>query len=288
MTSNKPKLIAIDGNSLLYRAFFARRYLSTSAGVPTNAIYGLTTMLLKVLDDEPDYVVVAFDTPKPTFRHVQYDQYKAHRKPTPDALIEQAPIARELITAFNIPIIEIDGYEADDIIGTLVTLARNNGLQSEILTGDLDALQLVNEDVRVLTTVKGVSDIAVYDEAAIEERYGLTSGQIIDFKGLKGDPSDNIPGVPGIGDKTAQSLLAKYGTVEGILEHTSELPEVKVKRTLEENAGKAKFSKHLATIVTDVPFDFELERYRSRRPDYDALRDLFVQLEFKTKLNRLP
>ncbi|NLN74787.1 MAG: DNA polymerase I [Armatimonadetes bacterium] len=288
MTSNKPKLIAIDGNSLLYRAFFAMRYLSTSAGVPTNAIYGLTTMLLKVLDDEPDYVVVAFDTPKPTFRHVQYDQYKAHRKPTPDALIEQAPIARELITAFNIPIIEIDGYEADDIIGTLVTLARDNGLQSEILTGDLDALQLVNEDVRVLTTVKGVSDIAVYDEAAIEERYGLTSGQIIDFKGLKGDPSDNIPGVPGIGDKTAQSLLAKYGTVEGILEHTSELPEGKVKRTLEENAGMAKFSKHLATIVTDVPFDFELERYRSRRPDYDALRDLFVKLEFKTMLKRLP
>lgn len=288
MTQNKPKFIAIDGNSLLYRAFFAMRYLSTSDGVPTNAIYGLTTMLLKVLDESPDYVVVAFDTPKPTFRHERYELYKAHRKAAPDALIEQAPIARELIRAFNIPVIEVEGYEADDIIGALVKRAREHGLSSEILTGDLDALQLVNEDVSVLTTVKGVSDIVVYDTKAVVDRFGIKPDQVTDFKGLKGDASDNIPGVPGIGDKTAQSLLEKYHTVEGVLEHVSDLPAGKVRKSLEEHAETARLSKHLATIVTDVPFEFDLESYRKKQPDFDALRDLFVRLEFKTMLKRLP
>ena len=284
----KKKLVAIDGNSLLYRAFFAMRYLSTSAGTPTNAVYGFTTMLLKVLDEKPDYIVVAFDTAKPTFRHEQYDQYKAHRKPTPEALIEQAPIARELVRAFNIPVIEIEGYEADDIIGALVTQARGHGVSSEILTGDLDALQLVNEDVSVMTTVKGVSDIVVYGPEAVVERFGIGPDQMADFKGLKGDASDNIPGVPGVGDKTAQTLLTQYGTLENVLEHVADLPEGKLKKTLQENADLAKLSKHLATIVTDVPFDFDLEAYRAQQPDFDTLRDLFVRLEFKTMLRRLP
>lgn len=285
---DKKRLIAIDGNSLLYRAFFAMKYLSASDGTPTNAIYGLTTMLLKVLDEKPDYVVVAFDTPKPTFRHVQYDQYKAHRKAPPDALIAQAPIARELIRAFNIPVIEVEGFEADDVIGALVTQAREHGVNSEILTGDLDALQLVNDDVSVMTTVKGVSDIVVYDPNAVHERFGLDPCQIADYKGLKGDASDNIPGVPGIGDKTAQALLQQYGTVENLLDHISELPEGKTKKTLEQNAELARLSKHLATIVTDVPFDFDLNAYEMHQPDFDTLRDLFVRLEFKTMLKRLP
>ena len=286
--TDKKRLVAIDGNSLLYRAFFAMRYLSASDGTPTNAVYGLTTMLLKVLEDKPDYIVVAFDTPKPTFRHVEYDQYKAHRKPTPDALIAQAPIARELIRAFNIPVIELEGFEADDVIGALVTQAREHGVSSEILTGDLDALQLVNDDVRVMTTVKGVSDIVVYDPKAVEERFGLKPDQMADFKGLKGDPSDNIPGVPGIGDKTAQTLLEQYGTVENVLDHVSEMPEGKTRKALEENADLARLSKHLATIVTDLPFDFDLNAYEMRQPDLDTLRDLFVRLEFKTMLKRLP
>ncbi len=240
--TEKKRLIAIDGNSLLYRAFFAMRYLSTSDGTPTNAVYGLTTMLLKVLEEKPDYIVVAFDTPKPTFRHVEYDQYKAHRKAPPDALIAQAPIARELIRAFNIPVIEVEGYEADDIIGALVTQAREHGVSSEIVTGDLDALQLVNEDVSVMTTVKGVSDIVVYDPKAVEARFGLRPDQMADFKGLKGDPSDNIPGVPGVGDKTAQSLLEQYGTVENVLDHVSDLPEGKTRKAIEENADLARLS----------------------------------------------
>jgi len=286
--TEKKRLVAIDGNSLLYRAFFAMRYLSTSDGTPTNALYGLTTMLLKVLEEKPDYIVVAFDTPKPTFRHEQYDQYKAQRKAPPDALIAQAPIARELIRAFNIPIIEIDGYEADDIIGALVKQAREHGVSSEIVTGDLDALQLVNEDVSVMTTIKGVSDIVVYDPKAVRERFGLRPDQMADFKGLKGDPSDNIPGVPGIGDKTARSLLEQYGTVENLLDHVADLPEGKVRKAIEENADLARLSKRLATIVTDVPFEFDLEAYRARKPNLDALRDLLVRLEFKTILKRLP
>jgi len=286
--TGKKRLVAIDGNSLLYRAFFAMRYLSTSDGTPTNAIYGLTTMLLKVLDEKPDYIVVAFDTPKPTFRHKEYDQYKAHRKAPPDELIAQAPVARELIRAFNIPVIEIEGYEADDIIGALVTQAREHGVSSQIVTGDLDALQLVNDDVSVMTTVKGVSDIVVYDPKAVQDRFGLRPDQMADFKGLKGDPSDNIPGVPGVGDKTAQSLLDQYGTVEGVLDHVTDMPEGKTKRALSENADLARLSKRLATIVTDVPFDFDLSAYEARQPDLDTLRDLFVRLEFKTMLKRLP
>lgn len=287
MTEQK-KLVAIDGNSLLYRAFFAMRYLSTSDGTPTNAVYGLLLMLMKVLEEKPDYVVVAFDTPKPTFRHEKYELYKAHRKAAPDDLIAQAPIARELIRAFNIPVIEIEGYEADDIIGALAKQSCEHGINTEIVTGDLDALQLVNECVSVMTTVKGVSDIVVYGPKEVEERFGLKPEQMADFKGLKGDASDNIPGVPGIGDKTAATLLKQYVTIENLLDHLADLPEGKVKRTLVENADVAHLSKHLATIVTELPFEFDLDKYCARQPDFGALRDLFVRLEFKTMLKRLP
>jgi DNA polymerase-1 len=282
------KLIAIDGNSLLYRAFYAVRYLSTSDGVPTNAVYGLTTMLLKVLEEKPDYVVVAFDTPQPTFRHEAYAEYKAQRKAVPEALIQQGEIARELIRAFKIPIIEVPGYEADDVIGALARKAKEHGIETLIVTGDLDALQLVNDHVRVMTTQKGVSDVVIYDVNAVIERFGLSPEQIPDFKALKGDPSDNIPGVPGIGDKTAAELLKKYGAVENLLEHLSELPEGKIKKALEENREQALLSKRLAVIVTELPVSIDLDQLRARQPDYDALRDLFVRLEFKTMLKRLP
>ncbi|MDH7601602.1 MAG: DNA polymerase I [Armatimonadota bacterium] len=282
------KLIAIDGNSLLYRAFYAVRYLSTSEGIPTNAVYGLTTMLLKVLEEKPDYVVVAFDTPQPTFRHETYAEYKAQRKAVPEALIQQGEIARELIRAFNIPIVEVPGYEADDVIGALAVKAKERGIETIIVTGDLDALQLVNDHVKVMTTQRGVSDVVVYDVNAVVERFGLMPEQIPDFKGLKGDPSDNIPGVPGIGDKTAAELLKKYGSVENLLEHLSELPEGKVKSALQEHKEQALLSKHLAKIVTELPIDIDLDQFKAREPDYDALRDLLVKLEFRTILKRLP
>ena len=285
--SRKKRLIAIDGNSLLYRAFFAMRHLSTSDGLPTNAVYGLTTMLLKVLEEKPDYVAVAFDTPKPTFRHEQYKEYKAHRPPAPDALIEQAPVARDLIRAFNIPVIEVEGFEADDIIGAMAKEATNRGISTIIVTGDLDTLQLVDDDVSVMTTVKGVSDTVLYDPRAVEERFGIGPRQMVDFKALKGDPSDNIPGVPGIGEKTAVNLLKEYGTVDKVLEHVDELPEGKVKKSLEQNVELAELSKRLATIVTELPTKIDLDAYRAQVPDYDGLRDLFVRLEFKTMLKRL-
>jgi DNA polymerase-1 len=288
MEQGAKKLIAIDGNSLLYRAFFAMRYLSTTSGQPTNAIYGLTTMLLKVLEEKPDYVAVAFDTPKPTFRHEEYVDYKATRRATPDALIEQAALARELIRAFNIPIIEVPGFEADDVIGALAKEAEQQGIDTVIVTGDLDALQLVNDHVSVMTTVKGVSDTVVYDPRAVTERFGITPEQMADYKGLKGDTSDNIPGVPGIGEKTAVDLLRKYGSLENLLSHIDELPEGKVKKALQENAELAVLSKRLGTIVTDLPVELNLDECKAREPDYDTLRDLFVRLEFKTMLKRLP
>jgi len=287
MTSSG-RLILIDGNSLLYRAFFAMRYLSTSSGEPTNAVYGLTTMLLKVLDDKPDFIAVAFDTPKPTFRHVEYAEYKAHRKPTPDDLIRQAPVARDLIRAFAIPVVEVEGYEADDIIGAIATKASARGLDTTIVTGDLDALQLVDDRVSVLTTQKGVSDTITYDQAAVESRFGIRPDQMPDYKGLKGDSSDNIPGVPGIGEKTAVELLNRFGSVENVLEHIEELPEGRVRTALENNRELAVLSKRLGTIVTDIPAELDIDQYRMRQPDYSVLRDLFVRLEFKTMLKRLP
>ncbi|MCE5315514.1 MAG: DNA polymerase I [Armatimonadota bacterium] len=286
--TDKKRLVLIDGNSLLYRAFFAMRYLSTASGQPTNAIYGLTVMLLKLLEEKPDYIAAAFDTPTPTFRHIDYDQYKAHRKPTPDDLIAQGSLARDLIRAFNVPVIEMPGFEADDIIGAMSKIATGQGIETTIVTGDLDALQLVDDHVKVMTTVKGVSDTVEYDKNAVIERFGLTPDQMIDYKALKGDPSDNIPGVKGIGDKTAVTLLKEYGTLENLLDHVADLPEGKVKRTLQENEDMAKLSKHLATIVTDLPEKLDLDDYEWREPDYDALRDMFVSLEFKTMLKRLP
>jgi len=288
MMTEKKRLVIIDGNSLLYRAFFAMRYLSTASGQPTNAVYSLTMMLLKLFEEKPDYIAVAFDTPKPTFRHEEYEEYKAHRKAPPDALIEQSPVARELIRAFNVPVIEVPGYEADDIIGAVAKDATARGWETTIVTGDLDTLQLVDDHVTVMTTVKGVTDTVEYDTEAVKDRFGLAPCHMVDYKALKGDPSDNIPGVAGIGDKTAVTLLLEYGTLENLLEHVNDLPEGKVKKALLENEDMARLSKRLATIVTDLPEKLDLEQYARKEPDVDALRDLFVRLEFKTMLKRLP
>jgi len=288
LSIQKPKLIVIDGNSLLYRAFFAMKPLSASDGTPTNALYGLALMLLKVLDEKPDYIAVAFDTPAPTFRHLEFQDYKAQRKPPPDALIAQMPIARELFRAFKIPVIEVDGYEADDLIGAIAQRAKSEGISTTIVTGDLDALQLVSDDVSVLATIKGVSDTVLYDPQGVRARFGLAPEQMADYKALKGDPSDNIPGVPGIGDKTALELLSQYGSVENLLDHLDDLPEGRTKRALEQHAHLARLSKRLATIVKGAPIGVDIESLRAQTPDYDAIRDLFVRLEFKTIIRRLP
>ncbi len=283
-----PKLILIDGNSLLYRSYFGVRAFSTTDGIPTNAVFGLAQMLIRILEMKPEYIAVAFDTPKPTFRHIEFPDYKGHRKAIPEDLIPQTYLARDLIRGFNIPVIECEGFEADDIIGTLSVAATDQGLDTLIVTGDLDSLQLVNEQTSVMTTVKGVTDTVIYDVEAVENRFGIGPEKMADYKGLKGDPSDNIPGVPGIGDKTAVDLIKRFGSIEHMLEHLEELPEGKVRKTLTENKEIAVLSKRLATIILDVPVGLEMDAYRSCDPDYTALRDLFVKLEFRNLLRRLP
>lgn len=286
---SKGKVILIDGNSLLYRAFFALPHFSTLENQPTNAVYGLTMMLLRLLEEEkPDIILVAFDSREKTFRHEEFTEYKAHRKPTPDELAAQIPIAREVIDALSIPVLEVAGVEADDVVGTVARKAESEDYDVLIVTGDLDALQLVNQKVRVMVNVKGVTETIVYDEDAVEYRYGLKPWQLPDYKALKGDPSDNIPGVPSIGDKTASKLVSEYGSLENILSHVGEVEPAKLRNNLLEFAEQAKLSKRLATIVTDVPVDIELEKCKYRRPDYKRLRELFKQLEFRSLLKRLP
>lgn len=283
------KLIAIDGNSLLYRAFFAMRYLSTSDGQPTNAVYGFTMMLLRLLEEEkPESIVVAWDAPVKTFRHVEYEQYKAQRKPTPDDLRSQAPIVREVVKAFNIPMIEIEGYEADDVVATIARQACEEGYDSLIVTGDLDALQNVNHCVNVMTTVKGVTDTVVYDIEAVEARYGIPPAAMADFKALKGDPSDNIEGVRGVGDKTAGKLIRQFGSVENVLEHLDEIEDPKLRNVIEEWRERIIQNKYLTQLVADAPIDFHVRDCKIQEPDWEKLRELFVKLEFKTLLKRIP
>jgi len=287
--SEKRKIVAIDGNSLLYRAFYAMKPLSTSEGVPTNAVYGFTLMLQKILQDEkPDAVVVAFDAPVKTFRHEEFEDYKAQRKPTPDDLRAQAPIARRLVEAFGIPILEVPGYEADDVVGTVARMASSSGYDTLIVTGDLDTLQLIDDKVKVMATVKGVTDVVLYDRDAVLERFGVEPSQLVDYKALKGDPSDNIPGVAGVGDKTAAKLVSQFGSVEEMLSNISKIEDPKLREKIESSADLVKMSKRLATIVTDVPLEVNIEDLETRPPDYDKLRQLFTELEFRSMLKKLP
>jgi len=270
------------------------RALSTSDHVPTNAVYSFVLMILNILETQkPDLIFAPFDPPVRTFRHDDFADYKANRKAPPDDLQPQKPLAREMARAFNIPVIEVDGYEADDVCGTLAEKAKALGYSVVIVTGDGDALQLVDDvsgPVRVMITVKGVSDTVMYDEAAVVARYGLKPYQIPDFKGLKGDSSDNLPGVPGIGEKGASKLLGQYETVEDLIAHLAELPE-KIQASLGANQEIALQCKRLATIVRDVPLpegvSFE-PNYQQVGPNYAAIKELFERLEFRTLLKRLP
>jgi len=283
------KVIAIDANSLLYRAFFAMPHLSTKDGRPTNALYGFINMLMRVLEEEkPDAIIAAFDAPVKTFRHLEYEEYKAHRPETPEDLRAQAPMAREIVRAMRIPVIEIEGYEADDVIGTVARKAENEGYDTVIVTGDLDSLQLVSPHVTVMHNVKGVTDTVSYDEDAVRNRFGVAPEQMADFKALKGDPSDNIPGVPGIGEKTASSLIQQFGSLESIYEKLGEVRPDRVRGLLEEGRDLAFKSKRLATIVTDVPMEQGISDFRWEGPDYAQLRIMFSDLEFTSLLKRLP
>ena len=237
MTGNK-KFLIIDGSSLVYRAFFALPLLQTKQGLYTNAVYGFTSMLLKVLAEEtPAYVAVAFDKSKKTFRHEQYSEYKSRREKTPQELAEQFAYVHEILAALQIPVLEVAGYEADDLIGTLAVLGRQHQLAPVIVSGDADIFQLVDVPAEVIFTRRGITQVERYTEATLKSKYGLSAQQFIDYKGLKGDSSDNIPGVPGVGEKTALKLLAQFGTMEGVYAH---LTEIKGKlRTSLENRKQA-------------------------------------------------
>ena len=294
-----PKLVILDGNSLLYRGFFAMRALSTSDRLPTNAVYSFVLMLLTILEREkPDAIFAAFDPPVATFRHQELATYKGTRLKMPDDLKPQRALAREAAAAFRVPNVEVPGYEADDVCGTLAEIGKHQGYDVLIVTGDGDALQLVDDGsplegrgtVQAMITVKGVTDTVTYDEAAVQARYGLSPAQITDFKGIKGDASDNLPGVPGIGEKGASKLLKEYGTLENLLFHVDELPE-KTKNLLIQHTDSAVQCKRLATIVRDVPLPEWVEikaDYQSVGPDYEAIKALFERLEFRTLLKRLP
>lgn len=297
MPKNKEKLAIIDGNALLHRAWHALPPLTTKDGKLINAAYGFNMILLKVFKElKPDYVAVAFDKKTPTFRHEMYEEYKATREKQPEELYDQLPIIKDILKAFNIPIYEKEKYEADDLIGTICEKKSvdNPDTESIIVTGDLDALQLVDYNTKVFTLKRGITDTVVYDDKAVKERYDLSPEQLIDYKALRGDPSDNIPGVPGIGEKTAINLLKEFGSLGKIYEILeSDLPEAKlitdkIKNLLIEHKDKAFMSKELATILRDAPIDFNIKDAKFGKFDREKIVKLFQELEFKTLLNKIP
>lgn len=273
------KLLLIDAFSLFYRAFHALPGFTTSSGQPTGAVFGVASMLLRFLDEEaPDYVAVASDAPGPTFRHEAYAAYKAHRPEMPDDLRAQIPVLRELVEAMGLPIYEMEGFEADDVLGTLATQAKHAGKKAVILTGDKDTLQLVDESVEVLLTRRGITLIDRYDRDLVKEKIGVEPEQIVDWKALVGDPSDNIPGVPGIGPKTAVRLLNEFSTVEALLERLDEV-KGKNRERLEDNKETLQLSKALARIETAAPIQLDWEQARFSIPVNENVLALFRRLE---------
>ncbi|MGZ3674115.1 MAG: DNA polymerase I [Ktedonobacterales bacterium] len=289
--NSAPTLVLIDGHALYHRSFhaFPEEMSSTVSGEVTNAVFGFTRMLLDVLRIiHPEYLAVTFDRPTPTFRHTSYKPYKAHRPPLPDNLRAQFPRVREVVRAFNMPIYELDGFEADDLLGTLSLQAKEQHVRTVIATGDLDTLQLIDDWVRVtFARSPRRGEFEYFDREAVMQRYGFEPPRLVDYKALVGDTSDNIPGVPGIGQKTATKLIEQYGTLEGILEHVDELAP-RVKASLSEHAEQARQSKYLATIVRDAPVTLDLEAARALIYDPDKVLALFRELEFHSLVDKLP
>ncbi len=283
------KLVLVDGHALVYRAYFALpSSMATAKGELTNAVFGFTSMLLNVLrDEEPEYLAVTFDLGR-TFRHEEYTEYKANRAAMPDDLSMQFRRIDELLEAFQIPTYAAEGYEADDVLAALAQQAERQGVDTLIVTGDTDTFQLVGPHVRVLAPRRSFGDTVTYDEEGIRERYGLEPKQLIDYKALTGDKSDNVPGVRGVGAKTATSLLQEYGSVEGIFEHLGEVASPRFRSALEEGREDAFLSKRLITITADVPVTLDLDACRVKELDRERVVELFRALEFRALLGRLP
>ncbi len=299
------KIILIDANALIHRAFHALPPLTSPKGIVTNAVFGFSSILIKTIKDmKPEYVAATFDLAAPTFRHEEFAEYKIHRKKAPQELYDQIPMVKNLLNAFGIPVYEKQGYEADDLIGSLAIMAKKRkDLQVIIATGDLDTLQLVDDKrVVVFTLRKGVKDTIIYDEKAVIARYDLKPEQMNDFRGLKGDPSDNIPGVPGVGEKTGSALIKEFGSLENLYKSLEKAEKGKSKKPIKkgsispklaerllENKDQAFFSKQLSTIVTDLDIDFSFKKAEWRKNiDFKKLESIFKELGFLSLLRRLP
>lgn len=285
---DKKKIMVIDGNSLMYRAFYGIRLLTTSKGVFTNAIFGFINMLFNLIDEyKPDYIGVAFDMKGPTFRHELYEDYKGKRQKAPEELLPQFVLLRKLLRTMDIPVFQREGFEADDILGSFARIAEEEGLRAYIVTGDRDTMQLVSDNVTVLLNRRGTTDMHIFDPKEVKSVYGLTPFQIIDLKGLMGDSSDNIPGVPGVGKKTAQKLLSQYKTMENIFDNIDEISGKKLKENLSLYKDLAILSKKLATIEREIPIDFSLGDSPYTIPNTPELKELLEELEFNSILSRL-
>ena len=281
------KILLIDGHSILNRAFYGLPDLTNSEGLHTGAVYGFLNILFKVLGEEkPEYLAVAFDRSEPTFRHAKYPEYKGTRKPMPQELKEQMPLLKEMLEKMGIATVSLAGFEADDILGTLAKKGEEKGLDVIILSGDRDLLQLATKKtmIRLPRTAKGQTVIEDYKEDQVQERYLVSPAQIIELKALMGDPADNIPGIPGVGEKTAIRLLVEYGSIENAFSHVEEISQKRARESLRENYQMAQLSKELATICTNSPIEFEQEKFQLGNIFTKEAYELCRKLDFRNFL----
>lgn len=284
MMAERSVLYLIDGSATLYRAFFAVPPLSTSYGLPTGAVYGFANMLLKLIKERgPEFLAVAFDKGGMTARHEAYAEYKANRPPTPPELLQQIPYTYRLVEALSIPLLAEEGYEADDLLGTAARKAAEAGTTVTLVTADKDFLQLVGPRIKVYDPIRE----KLYGEEEVVERYGVEPGQLPDLFALMGDPVDNIPNIPGVGEKTARALVQRFGSIENLLDHLKEVKPSKVRESLQAHGERLRLNKDLVTIKTDLPLELTLSDLTFKGPDEAALHALFQELEFSSLLKRL-
>lgn len=285
------KLIIIDSNALLHRAFHALPPLMTKDGQETGAVYGFLLTLFKAISDlKPQHIVACFDVKGPTFRHAMFNNYKGKRPPTPSGIISQIPIIKDILTLFKIPVFGKEGVEADDLIATICKLCEKENVEIFILTGDMDNLQLVSEKVKVYTLGKGIKDTVIYDADRVREKLGINPEQVVDYKALVGDTSDNIPGVEGVGNKTAVEIIQKYGSVSGLYDELSTDTAVlkpKVKEALKKNRESALISYKLAKMKNDVEIDFDINNCKFGIFDKMSVENKFKELQFNSLINKI-
>ncbi|RMD94843.1 MAG: DNA polymerase I, partial [Calditrichaeota bacterium] len=283
------KLFLIDGSALAYRSYFAfiQNPLINSRGENTSAIYGFVRTLFKIIDEEkPAYMGVVFDTSEPTFRHKAYKAYKATREKMPEEMSGQLPRLKEVIEALRIPIIEVPGYEADDVLATLALQARQKGLDVYLVTSDKDLMQIVSPDIKIYNLRRRIDEAEILDPQAVEEKMGVPPEKIVDFLALVGDTSDNIPGVPQVGKKTAKDLLQELGSLEDILNHLDQVQRKSIRESLEKNLDQARISQKLVTLDFHAPVELDLDLLRLKEPDHEKVIQLFTSLEFNSLLSR--